>query len=109
MRSASVPQRTAPEQAPSPGTPLTPIISVEEDEDSKEPQLQVRGLPALSVDGKLLALYFANHAVTVTSEQSLVIDAPIHDAVMKQFVAHGAYVVNAAEKKLLENPGLLAM
>lgn len=56
-----------------PGTPLTPIISVEEDEDSKEPQLQVRGLPALSVDGKLLALYFANHAVTVTSEQSLVI------------------------------------
>lgn len=56
-----------------PGTPLTPTITVEEDEDSKEPQIQAHGLPALSVDGKLLALYFTNHAVAVTSEQSLVI------------------------------------
>ena len=56
-----------------PGAPLTPTITVEEDEDSKEPQIVVHGLPALSADGKLLAVYFTNHAVATTSEQSVVL------------------------------------
>lgn len=61
------------DERPIPGAALTPVISVEEDEDSKEPQVQAHALPALSDDGKLLALYFANHGMTTTSEQSLVI------------------------------------
>jgi acyl-CoA reductase-like NAD-dependent aldehyde dehydrogenase len=56
---------------------------------------------AIAAKGVVASQTFDNGTICA-SEQSLVIDAPIHDAMMKQFVAHGAYVVNAAEKKLLE-------
>ncbi|MFO0664448.1 MAG: hypothetical protein U0174_10880 [Polyangiaceae bacterium] len=61
------------DERPPPGAPRTPKFSVEEDEDSKEPSIQVHDLPAVSVDGKLLAIYLSDHAVVTTAEQSLVI------------------------------------
>lgn len=69
----AAPHSSDEEERPAPGTPRTPKFAVEEDEDSKEPSIQVHDLPAVSVDGKQLAVYFMDHAVVTTSEQSLVI------------------------------------
>lgn len=57
--------------------------------------------PKLAAKGVVASQTFDNGTICA-SEQSLVIDAPIRDAVLKAFLAERAYIVNAAEKAALE-------